>query len=258
MRRSARAPEPEEAQPEERPSGRDRLLAALRSRPTRGQALVGVLLLCVGFAAVTQVRANDEDDQYAGLRQSELIAAFDGLAASTERAENEIARLEEIRDELQDSTLNRRTALEEAREQEAVLRILAGTVPTTGPGIRITIEDPAGAVSAAIILDMIQELRSSGAEAMEVNDRVRVVAQTAVEETSEGVVVGGTLVQAPYVIDVIGEQATLEGALPFPGGPIERVEAAGGTLTHERRDDILVEAVVEDPGPDIAQPRDDR
>lgn len=250
-------PEPTRPAPDTR-SGRDRLLDALRSRPTRGQALVGVLLMCVGFAAVTQVRANEQDDEYAGLRQTELIAAFDGLAASTERAEDEIARLEAIREELQDSTRNRRTALEEAREQEAILRILAGTVPTTGPGIRITIDDPNGSVSAAIVLDLIQELRSSGAEAMEVNDRVRVIAQTAVEETAEGVVVGGTLVQPPYVIDVVGEQATLEGALPFPGGPIERVDEVGGTLTHERRDDILIEAVVEDSGPDIATPRDDR
>ena len=257
-------PEPEaepqsvEPPPAEVPAGRERLLAALRSGPSRGQALVGVLLLCLGFAAVTQVRVTEQDDEFAGLRQADLIRAFEGLAASTERAENEIARLEEIKDDLDDSTRGRRTALEEAREQEAVLRILAGTVPATGPGIRIRIDDEAGAVSAAIVLDLIQELRSSGAEAMEVNDRVRVIAQTAVEETADGIAVGGELVQPPYVIDVIGEQATLEGALPFPGGPIERVEEAGATLDAERRDEILIEAVVEDSAPDVATPRQER
>lgn len=248
MRERDQAPDP----------ARDRLRQALFSRPSRAQAVVGVLLACVGFAAVTQVRSNQTDDGFSGLRQSDLISAFDGLAASTERAESEIDRLIERRDELRDSTTNRRAALEEAREREAVLRILAGTVPTTGPGIRITITDQAGAVSASIILDLVQELRSSGAEAMEVNDRVRVVAQTAVEDSAAGVTVGGQVVEPPYVIDVIGEPGALEGALPFPDGPMERVEEAGGSLTAERLDEVLIESVVELENPDFASPADDQ
>lgn len=252
------APEPEAPEAEvveKSPSGRDAILAAFTSRPGRAQVLVGLLLFAVGFAAATQVRSNEQDDEYGGLRQSDLIRVFDGLAGSQERAENEIDRLTDTKEALQSSTSQRRAALELAQQEEAVLSILAGTAQTSGPGIRITITDTAGAVTADIILDLVQELRASGAEAMEFNDRVRVIAQTAIEQADGGISLEGVLVESPYVIDVIGEPSTLEGSLDFPDGPIEQVDDAGGTLDSEQLDEVLILSVVELDQPDFAEPR---
>ena len=64
--------------------------------------------------------------------------------------------------------------------------MLAGTVPATGPGIRITVEDPEGDLSLNHLLDGIEELRNAGVEAIEINDRVRVIAQTSFEDDPEG------------------------------------------------------------------------
>src|SRR3546814_18159369 len=83
--------EPQKA-PAEGSTGRARFMQALVSRPTRGQALVAVLLAAVGFAATTQVQSNERDDDYAGLRQSDLIRVFDGLSGSPQRAAAEIQR----------------------------------------------------------------------------------------------------------------------------------------------------------------------
>ena len=90
-----------------RPTGRDRLLAALTARPSRGQAVVGVLLATVGFAAMTQVQSNERDDTYSSLRQSDLIRVLDGLAGTSQRAEDEIDRLRQTRDDLRTSTSSR-------------------------------------------------------------------------------------------------------------------------------------------------------
>ena len=48
------------------PTGRRRLLSALHTRWSRGQAVVGVLLAVLGFAAVVQVRANDAEQVFVG------------------------------------------------------------------------------------------------------------------------------------------------------------------------------------------------
>jgi uncharacterized protein YlxW (UPF0749 family) len=252
-------PEPEDTavpdQPRDSASGRAAIVAALKARPGRAQVLVGLLLFVVGFAAVTQVRAREQADDYGGLRQSDLIRVFDGLAGSQQRAENDIDRLTDTKEDLQSSTSQRRAALELAQQEEAVLSILAGTAQTTGPGIRITITDTAGSVTSDIILDLIQELRASGAEAMEFNDRVRVIAQTAVEQAEGGILLDGVLVESPYVIDVIGEPSTLEGSLDFPDGPIEQVDEAGGTLDAEQLDEVLILSVVDLEQPDFAEPR---
>src|SRR3954454_12966525 len=122
-------PEPEGTPTRPPPEdGRSRLWRAV-ARPTRGQLVVGLLLALVGFAAVTQVRTNQVDDTYAGLREQDLIDILDGLAGTTQRAQSEIQRLESTRDDLQSDTNARQAALDQTRQQAQVLSILAGTVP---------------------------------------------------------------------------------------------------------------------------------
>ncbi len=238
-----------------RPTGRERLLAALTARPSRGQAVVGVLLAVVGFAAMTQVQSNERDDTYSSLRQSDLIRVLDGLAGTSQRAEDEIDRLRQTRDDLRTSTSSRQAALEQARQEASTLSILAGTVPTVGPGVRITITDDRGEIQDDTLLDVIQELRAAGAEAMEFNDRVRVVAQTSVEDTGAGLAVDGQVLDAPYVIDVIGEPTTLAGSLDFATGPIDRVRDEGGTVSFEEPDEVRIDSVVDGDPPRYAEPR---
>lgn len=254
-------PEPTAEEPQKKRAtspGRDRLRSVLLSRPSRGQVLVGVLLAAVGFAAMTQVQSNERDDDYTGLRQSDLIRVFDGLSASSQRAENEIDRLTELRRDLRDESSSREAALEQARQDTDVYGILAGTVPATGPGVRITITDDSGNVDADTLLDAIQELRAAGAEVMEFNDRIRVIAQTAIEETDLGIELDGKLLEAPYVIDVIGEPTTLAGSLDFPDGPVEVVEEEGGTVTFEELETVDIDSVVDDVDGDFAEPRNDQ
>ena len=106
-------------------------------------------------------------------------------------------------------------------------------MPATGPGIRVTVEDPKGEISLTHLLDGIEELRNAGVEAMEINDRVRVVAQTSFEDDPEGVRVDGVVLKPPYVIDAIGDPDTLAGALDFQGGFIDDVELDGGSVVGE-------------------------
>jgi uncharacterized protein YlxW (UPF0749 family) len=249
-------PDTEPNRPTRPPStGRDTLRRAVLSRPSRGQLLVAALLFVVGFAGAMQVRSLEQDEQYAGLRESDLIRVFEGLSGTSERAEAEIDRLTQTRDELLDATSARRAALEQAQEQARMLSLLAGTVPAIGPGVRITITDESLEVAADTVLDIIQELRTAGAEAMEFNDRVRVVAQTSVENTELGLELDGQLVEAPYVIDVIGEPRTIAGALEFFEGPAEQVEEDGGTLTSVEQDEVLIESTVESSRPGLATPQ---
>ncbi len=180
---------------------------------------MAVLLAIVGFAAMTQVRANQQDDTYQGLRDQDLIDVLNGLAGTSQRAQAEITRLENARAELLTSTSAREAALEQARTEADTLEILAGSVPVTGPGIRITIEEVDGPVDIDSLLDTVQELRTAGAEAMQFNGEVRVVAQTSFEDGVGGIEVDGQLLEPPYVIDVIGEPATLSGGTGVRPGP---------------------------------------
>lgn len=246
---------PEKSPSPTRPTSRDQIRKVLLARPSRGQVVVGVLLAALGFAAMTQVQNNERDDDFTGLRQSDLIRAFDGLSASGQRATNEIDRLTAVRNDLSNESSSLEAALEQARQDTDVYGILAGTLPAAGTGVRITITDDAGEVSANTMLDAMQELRAAGAEVIEFNDRLRVVAQTSIEQTTLGIEVDGQLLEAPYVIDVIGEPATLVGSLDFPDGPTEAVEAQGGTVGFEELEEVVVDSVVKTAEGDFAEPR---
>jgi uncharacterized protein YlxW (UPF0749 family) len=246
-------PQPPRAEQPAPGAGRRRLSAALKRPASRPQITVAVLLAVLGFAAVVQVRSNEKDDRYVGARQGELITLINNLSLASRRAEQEINQLEQTRNSLENDTEARRTALDRAKEQADTLAVLAGTIPAVGPGIRITITDPSHRVATQQLLDGLEELRDAGAEAMEINDTVRVVAQTSLRDASGGgVVVDGTKLKAPYVIDVIGEPHTLATALSFSGGFSFEVHEADGKVRVEQLDHVEVASVVAPPKPRYA------
>jgi uncharacterized protein YlxW (UPF0749 family) len=234
--------------------GRQRLREAL-VRPSRGQLVVGVLLAVLGFAAITQVRTNNTDNTYAGYREQDLVDVLSGLAVTSQHAQNDINQLETTRRRLEQNRRDQTAALQAAQTQAEELSILAGLVPATGPGIRITITEGPRPIDVDSVLDTIEELRSAGAEAMQVNGQVRLVAQSAVEAAPGGLRIDGTLLTSPYVLDVIGDPHTLQGALSLIDGPIAQFKGAGATVQVDEEKALDVTAVHKPTGSQLAQPQ---
>jgi uncharacterized protein YlxW (UPF0749 family) len=245
--------DPQDAARQQSPDGRRRLIAALRRPSGGGQLVAGVLLAVLGFAAVTQVRSNGRDDDYVGARQGDLIQYINTLSLASRRAETEISELQETRESLGNDTEARRTALTLARRQADTLGILAGTVPAVGPGIRATVTGGTS-VGSDQLLNGLQELRDAGAEVIELNGRVRVVAQTSLQDAPDGAVVDGTLLRQPYVIEAIGDPHDLAVALDFAGGFVAAVEDAGGKVEVTERDKVDISSVRRPEAPVYAEP----
>lgn len=253
--KTQKADEPDEVdepdEPEEEPAplvGRARLFDAL-THFRRGQVAVAVLLCVLGYAAVVQVQTNTEDSTYAGLREQELIDILSGLAGTTQKAQEQIEELEATRDELEDQTLQQQTALQRAEEQVDTLRVIAGTVPVSGPGITIEIDPGADPLRLTALLDLIEELRTSGAEAMEIEgadgEAVRLVASSSIEvsQPGGGLNVGGELISPPYRLQVIGPPDTLAGAIDFYQGPQDQLEEQGAEVKVESEEKIDIESI---------------
>ncbi|MCW2787634.1 MAG: hypothetical protein JWP74_4151 [Marmoricola sp.] len=234
------------------PSSRERLERALL-HPGRGQVVAAVLLAVLGIAGVTQVRIAGTDDEYAGMRQADLVQALNGLQAASLRNEQEIRDLQSTRDALRSSSDRTAAALEQARSELSSLGVLAGTLPASGPGIRITITAPQARLSLNNLLDGIEELRDAGAEAMEINDEVRVVAQTSFDAADNGIDVDGQIVSSPFIIDAIGDPESLETALRFPGGFVDDVALDGGKVTIKQSQSIEVTSLRTPVKPQYAQ-----
>lgn len=234
-------------------SSRSRLWRAL-VQPSRRQVVVGLLLAAVGFGIVTQVQSTGVDDSYSTLREQDLIDVLTGLAGTSQRAESEIARLQRTRTRLQSDTSARRAALEQAQNEADSLNILAGLVPVTGPGIRVTITETDGQIEVATLLDTIEELRTVGAEAIQFNGQVRIVAQSSFTDGVGGISIDGVALEPPYVIDVIGDPDVLSGAMTFALGPKAKVKRDGGEIDVQQLSSLDIDSVRTPVQPEFAQP----
>lgn len=229
-------------------------LRSALTRPSRRQAVVAVLLAVLGFAFIVQVRDTAANDTYAGLREGELIQVLDGLTGTAERARREVDRLDARRDELLDESQNRAAALDEAEQRLRTLNIIAGLVPVSGPGLRITITESTSRVAVGSLLDTVQELRTAGAEAMEFDDRIRLGADSHFEDAVGGIELDGQLLESPYVLEVIGDPHLLRTALSFSSGPIETLQSEdGATVEVEDLESVEITSVRESSRPEYAE-----
>lgn len=237
-------PTPSATEPatEPAPSGMSRLLAGL-IRPSRRQAVVAVLLALVGYGAVTQVRSNVDDTTYAGYREQDLVDLLSGLSSTSQRAQNELNQLNHTQQQLQTATTSRQAALNQAQQEVKSMQVLAGVVPVTGPGVEIRIQDKTGHASVGSFLDLIEELRSNGAEALSVNG-VRLVAQSSFEQIPDGLSVDGHDLTSPYLVRAIGQPSTLAAAVSFTRGPGDELRGDGAVVTVTQEESVDIRAVV--------------
>ena len=212
--------------------------------------MVALLTIAVGFALVAQVQAA-QDVGLEGLRETDLVALLDDVSERAETLEDEIRLLESDRAALQQGSGPEAAAAAEARL--ASHQILAGTVAVEGPGITMTVSAPEGGFTPTMMIDLMQELRNAGAEAIQIGP-VRVVASSWIG-ISDGVLqVDGQRVEDPFRIVAIGDPHTLSGAMAIPGGFTDSVRGINGNVQVVEGELLVIDALHQAEEPQYARP----
>ncbi len=236
-----------------RDAGRRHLKSAVWPlRVTRAQLIVALLLFVLGLGLAIQVSSTSDNSALRGARQEDLVRILDELDDRTQRLEAEKNRLENQRRELENSSDRAEEARRQTQQRAQQLGVLAGTVAAQGPGILLTITDPAGAVEPDMLLDTLQELRAAGAEAIQIND-VRVIADTYFTGEAGGVRIDGRKVSPPYRFKVIGNPQDLEPALNIPGGVVQTLEKEQAAVGVQDSEKVVVDALRPPEEPDYAR-----
>jgi uncharacterized protein YlxW (UPF0749 family) len=224
----------------------------------RSSFLIGLLALLLGFGLVIQVKSTESNSALPSARQEDLVRILDDLNSREERLRREINELNKTRTELSSDTAGTSAALEESRRMARELGILAGTVPVSGPGVVITITEKNKTLPADVVLDAMEELRGAGAEAVQISGAsggsVRVGTSTYFLDADGGILVDGTTLRGPYEIIVVGDPATLAGALNIPGGVVSTVDRASATARIQQRGRVVITALRRVGTPQYAQP----
>lgn len=228
-----------------------RLGRLIKPRISTGNLVVALLTVVVGFALVTQVQAAN-DVELESLSETDLVALLDDVTLRAQSLDEEIRLLEADRDALLQGSDPEARAAAQARLTSH--EILAGTVPVEGPGITLLVDTPEGGFTATMMIDLLQELRNAGAEAIQIGP-VRVVASSWIAVDDKGVLrVDGTVVTPPFRIMAIGDSHTLAGAMAIPGGFTDSVRGINGTVQVVEGERIAIEALHTAPEPQYARP----
>lgn len=229
--------------------------APTRSSHRVAGVLIGVLVLLLGFAIAVQVRSSSGDN-LADARQDDLIRILDDQNSRADRLRQQLTQLQDTEQQLQASGDKDSVAYAQAEQQLTALRVLLGLVPATGPGITMTITDPDHQLGPEDLLDVVQELRGAGAEAVQF-DSVRVGTDSAFTASSTGDAppqLDGTTLTAPYKVIAIGDPPTLDRALNIFGGVAATVRAAGGDVVIVQQPGVTVTATRALPSTSLATP----
>lgn len=127
-------------------------------------------------------------------------------------------------------------------------KTLLGLTDVKGSGVIVTLTDTEEALytyTADDLLQLINELKYAGAEAISINDN-RIINLTDIAMISDNLIVmngGTTRISSPYVIKAIGDQKYLTSTLSMKNsGYIDQMEANGMKIELEQNDNIEIKA----------------
>jgi uncharacterized protein YlxW (UPF0749 family) len=232
------------------------LLRGGRSRLMFG-SLAMLLCLVLGVAIVTQVRETKSGDSLDTARPADLLVLLDSLRQREATLNAEVNELQNTLNTLKASGNTDQAAIQSAQARLAALSILVGTVGATGPGVTVTIEDPGPGVAPEAMLDVINELRAAGAEAMQINDAhqsVRVGVDTWVVGSPGSLLIDNKTLSPPYSILAIGDPPTLAAAMNIPGGAQDSVKRDGARMSVQQGDKLQVTTLRQPKQHQYAQP----
>ena len=167
---------------------------------------IGLVCFVLVYIMFIQFRVIEKTDiaEIEDLREVELTEKLADWKTKCEELEK--------RDEYKKSAETNEEASELLEKELKQSRMLLGVTKVTGDGIIITLEDnEEHEITATLLIELINELKLAGADAISINDE-RVVNITDIVEITSGDIImnSGKNINSPFEIKVIGDQTYLD------------------------------------------------
>lgn len=210
-----------------------------------------ITLVCVilGIMLAWQFKSINYNQSIASLQYKRVDELKDDLIKLQKQKTELQERLKELEKENQtyeSVKAGDSAAAQQIKDNLAKARIFAGLVSVKGKGIIVTLNDNDYVqVEDIDILNIVNELRASGAQAIAVNDE-RIVAMSEIRAAGRYIMVNGKQLIPPYIIKAISDPANLERSLRLIGGVLEPLEDLQLKVDLKQSDEIIVPKFVDD------------
>lgn len=211
----------------------------------RGQISITVVLLILGIMIAVQVRSTREAEQNnPSSRVQELTVR---LKETQEERNTLFTQVKDMRDKLDSADLG-----QAVRDELNQVRIEAGRVPVSGPGIEVMLDDSPKTLQPGEdpnlyilheedLLKVINEIRAGGAEAISINGQ-RLLATSEIRCAGNTILVNTRKIVPPIVILATGDPDTMQSGLEIKGGIFEQLKFWGLVAVVRKKDDLKIPA----------------
>ena len=201
--------------------------------------IILVAVMFIQFRTIEEVNRADLEN----LREDELreqVATWKSkYEDAAEQLESVNTKIEEYREEI----TSKGEATDSLDKELQHSQLLLGTTEVTGEGVEITLSDTSeGIITAKDLMDLINELKFAGAEAISIND-VRVISMTDIVDIADRFILikPRQRLSSPYVVKAIGNQTYLTSTLSLKNsGFIDTHTNAGQSVKMEKQKNITI------------------
>lgn len=209
------------------------------------------LTIIIGFTAFiftmvmfTQFKTVEQTDITAieTMRETELReelarikANYDDIETKLNDTQTKITEYETQMESDEDSAKILEKELNEAK-------MYLGYTNVVGQGIIINITDGSRSIESYDLINLVNELKLAGAEAISINDNRIVSTTEIVDIINRYIMINGKRISGPYVIKAIGDQKYLESGITLKNGYIDEMNANGKKISYDTADEVIINA----------------
>lgn len=212
---------------------------------------IAITIICVllGIMLALQYKSINYNQSMASFENKRLDELKDDLIKMQEQKNSLQDRLKELEKENQTYAKVKAgdsAAAQQIQDNLSKARIFGGLESVKGKGIIVTLDNNAFIqVEDYDILNVVNELRAAGAQAISVNDE-RVVAMTEIREAGQHIMINGRPFNAPFIIKAISDPNNLERSLTLIGGVVEGLEDVQLNVSIKKADEVVINKFVYD------------
>lgn len=210
------------------------------------QVTFAVMLLVLGVILSVQFKTQKNISTSLEYQSTDsLVAMWKELSTKQDRLQAEISDLKDKESKMAAQAAEGKNNRINLEQDLIKLQSSCGLIPVKGPGIIISLAGDAPLLYLDLV-DLVNELWASGAEAVSIDNR-RVTAHTSISENRDGdsyyLTVDGHRLHYPITIKAVGNPDTLEKGLTFTGGLVDNFNTLYGIYPDiQKRQEIVLPA----------------
>lgn len=187
--------------------------------------IILVALMSVQFKTIDETNVAEIETMQESELRTEIANWKTKYTEIVDQIDNNNQKIQEYQEKIDTNQQAGELLTSELTEKD----MLSGKAAVTGEGVIVTLQDSSeGIIESDDLVDLINELRYAGAEAISINDQRIIFNSYVVSVGTRYISVGGTRVSSPYIVKAIGNQSYLSSILNLKNsGYVDRYNSSG-------------------------------